>query len=528
MKLLDNVSVRGRLFFSHGILIFATAFILAFNYTNSRSTGESVVAVVEQDYGKFELAAAIDSATKHNARNTVELFMVEPDRQAQIRERIGGTKKIIDGLFAELEPLLSGQQELAVYGEIKSRRQEFVSAFTAAGATLQAGELTQAQALLREKVLPAIDSLREPIQKMLEIQKVQAHERAHHVIEGNRIHITWSLVVGALAILVGGFCAFTLIRSIIQPLKVAMNVAGEIGKGNLDVEFTAHGKNELTDMLVALNSMKEFLMHVMMRIQQSAGSVAVASQQIAAANLDLSARTESQASSLEQTAATMEEMTGSISQTAEATEAANRLVTRVSESARDVGELVHSVVETMGVIHASSQRIQDIIGTIDSIAFQTNILALNAAVEAARAGEQGRGFAVVAAEVRQLAQRSAEAAREIKSIIQDNVEKMDRGNTVASQAGEAVSKVVVSIQQVNQSVTEVTRANGEQRSGIRQVGEAIALLDQMTQQNAALVEENAAASKNLDQQVQSLKKMISRFRIGHMATAEFRELPRLT
>jgi methyl-accepting chemotaxis protein len=527
MKLLDNVSVRGRLFFSHGILIFATAFILALNYTNSRSTGESVVAVVEQDYAKFELAAAIDSATKHNARNTVELFMVEPDRQAQIRERIGGTKKIIDGLFAEMEPLLRGQQELAIYGEIKSRRQEFVSAFTAAGAALQAGELTQAQALLREKVLPAIDSLREPIQKMLEIQKAQAHERAHHVIEGNRIHITWSLV-GALAILVGGFCAFALIRSIMQPLKVAMNVAGEIGKGNLDVEFTAHGKNELTDMLVALNSMKEFLMHVMMRIQQSAGSVAVASQQIAAANLDLSARTESQASSLEQTAATMEEMTGSISQTAEATEAANRLVTRVSESARDVGELVHSVVETMGVIHASSQRIQDIIGTIDSIAFQTNILALNAAVEAARAGEQGRGFAVVAAEVRQLAQRSAEAAREIKSIIQDNVEKMDRGNTVASQAGEAVSKVVVSIQQVNQSVTEVTRANGEQRSGIRQVGEAIALLDQMTQQNAALVEENAAASKNLDQQVQSLKKMISRFRIGHMATAEFRELPRLT
>jgi len=205
MKLLDNVSVRGRLFFSHGILIFATAVILVFNYTNSQTTGESVVAVVEQDYAKFELAAAIDSATKHNARNTVELFMVEPERQAQIRERIAGTKKTIDGLFAELEPLLHEQKEQAIYGEIKSRRQEFVAAFTAAGAALQAGELTQAQGLLRGKVLPAIDSLREPIQKMLEIQKTQAHERAHLVIEGNRVHIAWSLVIGAFAILLGAF-----------------------------------------------------------------------------------------------------------------------------------------------------------------------------------------------------------------------------------------------------------------------------------------------------------------------------------
>ncbi len=265
-------------------------------------------------------------------------------------------------------------------------------------------------------------------------------------------------------------------------------------------------------------------MHVMMRIQQSAGSVASASQQIAAANADLSARTESQASSLEQTAAAMEEMTGTLAQTAESTEAANRLVAAVSVSAQEVGTMVNDVVQTMGTIHESSKRIQDIIGTIDAIAFQTNILALNAAVEAARAGEQGRGFAVVASEVRQLAQRSAEAAREIKTIIQDNVEKMDRGNAIASQAGQAVTQVVASIQQVNQSVSDVTVANGEQKTGIVQVGEAVSQLDHMTQQNAALVEETAAASKNLDDQVQALKTTINRFKIGHLTTPEFQTL----
>ncbi|WP_138514741.1 methyl-accepting chemotaxis protein [Rhodoferax bucti] len=523
MKFLDNISVRNRLVFSHGILILAMVLIIGFSLRNTVATGHSVQAMVEQDYVTFELAAAIDSATKENTRNTIELFMVDPERQAEVRGRIGTLKKHIDGLFASLEPMLHGDKELALYAEIRTRRQEFVTAFTAAGAALQAGELTEAQGLLRNKVLPAVDALKAPIQEMLALQKTQAQERADEIARSNQSQNTWSLAIGGGAVLLGIALAVALIRSIMQPLAVAVSVAGEIGKGNLDVQFEAHGNNELTDMLVALNAMKEFLMHVMMRIQQSAGSVATASQQIAAANFDLSARTESQASSLEQTAAAMEEMTGTVAQTADSTEAANQLVAQVSVSADEVGKLVRAVVETMGGIHASSQRIHDIIGTIDSIAFQTNILALNAAVEAARAGEQGRGFAVVASEVRSLAGRSAEAAREIKTIIQDNVEKMDQGNDVARQAGQAVSQVVASIQQVRQSVSDVTLANGEQKTGIQQVGEAVAQLDQMTQQNAALVEENAAASKNLDDQVQALKKTINRFKIGHMATSDFQD-----
>lgn len=514
MKFLDNISVRNRLFLSHGILIAATALIVGMGYRSTTSTGEHLSAMVEEDYAAFALVAEIDSATKDNARNTVELFLVEPERQAEVRQRIGAVKKHIDGLFAAVEPKIAVSEEKRVFNEVRARRQEFVAAFTAASAALESGDLTQAQSLLRNKVLPAIDAIKKPVQEMLVLQRKQADDRAAEIGRNNHFQTTLSLVVGGAAIVLGLF--------------LAVSVAGEIGKGNLDVQFEAHGDNELTDMLIALNSMKEFLMHVMMRIQQSAGAVATASQQIAAANFDLSARTENQASSLEQTAAAMEEMTGTVAQTADATQAANQLVAEVNVSAQEVGELVNTVVSTMGGIHASSQRIHDIIGTIDSIAFQTNILALNAAVEAARAGEQGRGFAVVASEVRSLAQRSAEAAREIKTIIQDNVEKMDSGNAVALQAGQAVSSVVHAIQRVKQSVADVTVANGEQKTGILQVGQAVNQLDEVTQQNAALVEENAAASKNLDDQVQALKKTINRFKIGHMTTPEFQEALRLT
>ncbi len=528
MKFLDNVSVRNRLILSHGLLIAAMVLIVGMGYRSTSSTGEAVDAMVGEAYAAYGLVAEIDSATKDNARNTVELFLVEPDRQAEVRQRIGGVKKHIDGLFAELEPKLSDKEEKRLFDDILARRKEFVAAFTAASAALETGDLTLAQNLLRNKVLPAIDAIKKPVQEMLALQQKQANDRAAEIARQNHFQTMLSLIAGGVAVLLGVVLAVALIRSILQPLKVAVSVAGEIGKGHLDVEFEAHGDNELTDMLIALNAMKEFLMHVMMRIQQSAGAVAAASQQIAAANFDLSARTENQASSLEQTAAAMEEMTGTVSQTADATQAANQLVAEVNVSAQEVGELVNTVVTTMGGIHASSQRIHDIIGTIDSIAFQTNILALNAAVEAARAGEQGRGFAVVASEVRLLAQRSAEAAREIKTIIQDNLEKMDAGNAVAMQAGQAVTSVVQAIQRVKQSVADVTVANGEQKTGIQQVGQAVSQLDDVTQQNAALVEENAAASKNLDDQVQSLKKTINRFRIGHMTTPEFQEALRLS
>ena len=265
--------------------------------------------------------------------------------------------------------------------------------------------------------------------------------------------------------------------------------------------------------------MKQFLAQFILQIQDSAAQVANASSEIAAANIDLSSRTQNQATSLEETAAAMEEMTSTVHSNAQITQSANHLTAEVSVSAGKVGGLVANVVTTMEEINSSSKRIQDIIGVIDSIAFQTNILALNAAVEAARAGEQGRGFAVVATEVRSLAQRSAGAAQEIKAIIQDNVGKISNGNDLASQAGNAVATVVESIQKVNISMSEVALATREQSEGIAQVGQAVAQIDQATQQNAALVEETAAASSNLNDQVQALKTAINFFKIGSLVAS---------
>jgi methyl-accepting chemotaxis protein len=342
-------------------------------------------------------------------------------------------------------------------------------------------------------------------------------ERGHAVSATINQQNIVNIGLGAVALVFGLVAAAMMVRSIMGPLQHAMAVAAEVATGNLTVEVQARGNNELTRLLESLNQMKDSLAQVMMRIQESASQVAAASSEIAAANIDLSARTESQASSLEETAASMEQMTSSVQQNLHITQTANEMADVAARNAREVGQLVGSVVETMQDIHASSQRIRDIISVIDSIAFQTNILALNAAVEAARAGEQGRGFAVVASEVRSLAQRSAAAAQEIKTIIQDNVAKMDNGNQVAAKAGDSVGTVVVSIEKVNQTVAEVALSTKEQSSGIEQVGEAISVLDQATQQNAALVEETAAASKNLDDQVQSLKVAINRFRIGGRA-----------
>jgi methyl-accepting chemotaxis protein len=298
------------------------------------------------------------------------------------------------------------------------------------------------------------------------------------------------------------------------PLQSAIQGARLMAQGDLTQPLPVNGRNELADMMEELDQMREKLAHVLFRIQERTVQVAAASHQISAANLDLSARTEEQASALEQTAATMHELTSTVQANSHTTSEARQMVEQANESAKAVGVRVASVVSTMQDIHQSSQRIRDIVSVIDSIAFQTNILALNAAVEAARAGEQGRGFAVVASEVRALAQRSASAAQEIKGIIEENVSKMDAGNVQAEQAGAAVMDVVRSIDNVTLTIGEVDNASKEQSTGIGQVGEAVGQLDTVTQQNAALVEETAAATKNLDDQVQGLKAQINRFRIA--------------
>jgi methyl-accepting chemotaxis protein len=302
-------------------------------------------------------------------------------------------------------------------------------------------------------------------------------------------------------------------HSIVRPLAHARKVAQAIAGGDLTLPIRPEGRDEASALLASLDEMQTALRRIVGEVRQSADAIGTASREVAAGNGDLSTRTEHTAGQLQQTASAMSQITGTVRQSGDAAAQADQLARGAAEVARRGGEVVAGVVATMGEISSSSQRISDIIGTIDGIAFQTNILALNAAVEAARAGEQGRGFAVVAGEVRQLAQRSAEAAREIKALIGASVDKVEAGSRLVGDAGSTMAEIVASVQRVTDIIGEISSAAGEQTSGIDQVNGAVGELDRMTQQNAALVEQSAAAAESLQAQAQRLGQVVERFRL---------------
>ena len=313
-------------------------------------------------------------------------------------------------------------------------------------------------------------------------------------------------------------------RTVFHPLDAAVDVARTIASGEL-VKFTIHPEDETKELLGALNQMSANLFGIVTDVSISASGVTASSSQIASGNQNLSSRTEQQASSLEQTAASMEELTSTVKQNADNARQANQLAASASEVAVRGGEVVSQVVDTMGSINTSSKKIVDIISVIDGIAFQTNILALNAAVEAARAGEQGRGFAVVASEVRSLAQRSAAAAKEIKGLIDDSVSKVEAGSHQVAEAGQTMEEIVASVRRVTDIMGEISSASHEQTQGIEQINQAITQMDQVTQQNAALVEQAAAAAASLQEQTGSLVDAVSIFRTAEGAA---RAEPRFT
>ena len=330
-------------------------------------------------------------------------------------------------------------------------------------------------------------------------------------------------MVGA-ALAMGLAAAVLIARSITGPMRRALAVAESAAEGDLSSRIEVQGQDETAQLLRALSRMTDGLAHVVGQVRSSSDSIATGSAEIAMGNADLSQRTEEQASNLQQTAASMEEISGTVKHSAETAAQANQLAADASAAAARGGEMVGDVVKTMQDIARSSKKIADIIGVIDGIAFQTNILALNAAVEAARAGEQGRGFAVVASEVRNLAGRSAEAAKEIKSLISASVEKVDAGTRQVNDAGASMGEIVTQVQRVSQMIGELSNAAAEQSTGVAQIGQAVAQLDQVTQQNAALVEQSAAAAESLKQQAAALAEVVSIFKLGGsqtMATGAF-------
>ena len=429
-------------------------------------------------------------------------------------ESIARVQKRIDERFARLDKLLAGDGAAqAALRQVQAARKAYEPLQNETRDLAGSGQVFEAKDLLIEKMHPAQQAYFGAMDALLQQQQQQlgqatgATERAANSVRG--VLLATTLVVLAL----GGLLAWWIIRSITGPLRQAVRVARSVAAGNLREPIEAQGRNEVAQLLLALGEMQGALARVVTHVRQGAQNVLGGSTEIAQGNMDLSNRTEAQAGALEETSASMQELRDAVAHNADNAGQADTLARDASAVAERGGAVVGQVVDTMRDIHAASQKIADIIGVIDGIAFQTNILALNAAVEAARAGEQGRGFAVVASEVRALAGRSAQAAREIKGLISSSVERVEQGAELVDKAGATMQEVVQSVQRVTALVGEISSASAEQRAGVAQIGEAIAQMDHVTQQNAALVEQIAAAATGLSTQAQELVQAVAVFQV---------------
>ena len=417
-------------------------------------------------------------------------------------------------LQKQVEALAESAEEKAQLAKVAVNRAKALEAVAAINKAREDGDLIRAMDAAASQLRPAVDVYVRSQDELLRMQEqMRQHMREESVTQRQQAY-WWVSGICLLVVVIGVVLAGMIVRSITRPLDRAVALAGTIASGDLTADVHDSRKDELGHLLRSLNEMTGKLRAVVGEVRHGVEAVTSAASEIATGNQDLSSRTEQTAANLEETAASLEELTATVSQSADTSRQANQLASSAVQAAEQGGEVVQQVVHSMEQINASSRKISDIIGVIDGIAFQTNILALNAAVEAARAGEQGRGFAVVAGEVRSLAGRSAEAAKEIKSLITASVQSVDVGAAQVAQAGESMSKIVESVRQVTDLIAELSAASSEQHDGFAQVNQAVSNLDQMTQQNAALVEESSAAALAMNEQAQRLSQVVSIFKVG--------------
>ena len=512
---LKNLSVAKKIW---GLLLGVMALTLAAGLamTTYLSRLEAVERVEVQDYDNrirqaVQWRGVTDVAISHvvlGAMSSEEALSTYA--QGKTQEGIAAATALQQTMERELTSP-QGRQQLE---KIAQARAQVLEATAAIGKLRAAGDMAQARSFLEAQLLPAVSVYN---QAQTDLVSLQERMRDQSLAEGQQARDMAMWLGGgavALVVVMGLLLSVVVVRQITAPLDRAVALADTIAAGDLTVDVHDDRRDELGKLLRSLHTMTQRLRSVVSEVRNGVDSVSSAASQIATGNQDLSGRTEQTAANLEETAASIEELTATVSQSADTARQANQLASTAVQAAERGGHVVEQVVSSMQQITSSSHKIADIIGVIDGIAFQTNILALNAAVEAARAGEQGRGFAVVAGEVRSLAQRSAEAAKEIKALISASVSNVDTGSAQVAQAGESMQAIVSSVRRVTDLIGEISAAANEQHDGFAQVNQAVSNLDQMTQQNAALVEESSAAALAMNEQAQRLAQVVSVFNVG--------------
>jgi methyl-accepting chemotaxis protein len=514
MNLLSNMKIGQRLALGFAVILILSIVITVIGILKLNAVADAAGRMLDEPVKKerlisdwsnnIALAVIRTSAIIKSSDTSLSQFFAQSTEE---------TNKKAAGYMMEAERFLTTPQEKQAFAKLMEIRTAYVGSRKEAIKLKDAGQLEQSMEVHDKVYLPAAEAYQASMRELAKIQRNRLDELSADILTIKQESRRTVILLGCLCVAFGIVCAWWLTRSITRPVTAAVALARRVAAGDLSARPQATSKDEIGELQDALAYMNDHLLELVRDIRTGSNAIATASSEIAAGNLDLSSRTEEQASSLEETASSMEQLTSTVAQNRDNARQASVLAMSASEVAGRGGAVVSQVVATMGSINESSKKIGDIISVIDGIAFQTNILALNAAVEAARAGEQGRGFAVVATEVRNLAHRSAAAAKEIKELIGDSVSKVEDGARLVDQAGATMNDIVGSVKRVTDIIGEITSATEEQTAGIGQINQAIAQMDQVTQQNASLVEQAAAASEEMQGQAARLAEVVSVFKL---------------
>ena len=512
---MKNLNIGSRLGVGFAVVLLLLAALTITALVRMQTASDLTYRLINTSIKNQRMVAEWSKIIELNSVRGVASFEIpDPVVRAKIEQDLKVDAERSSKLQDDIIASLRNPAVIEQFKVVRKVRTDYVTTRARAFKMKADGDVAGAKEVFDKEVTPITTAYLAEVKHFAGMQIKAADGVGASIIEaysGTRIFL---ITMGVLAVLMGIGFAWWITRSITGPIRDAVKVAETVAAGDLSSIITAQGRDETGQLMHALKTMNDSLVGIVGQVRSGTDTIATASAEIAAGNQDLSSRTEQQASSLEETASSMEELTSTVKQNADNARQANKLA--------GGGAVVAEVVATMGEINTSSKKIVDIISVIDGIAFQTNILALNAAVEAARAGEQGRGFAVVATEVRNLAQRSAAAAKEIKGLIDDSVQKVDVGTDLVDKAGKTMEEIVQSIGFVTSIMSEISNASEEQSAGIEQVNQAISEMDQVTQQNAALVEEASAAAEAMQEQASELAQVVSVFRLDSHAAASDR------